>query len=104
MSAEDGLEEIHHIVLCHLKRQMNILQEEHDDHGHEEGHHHHHDFEFDPHIWLDPVLVKQQVNNIRDGLIEVDPQNKEQYEQNAKAYNEKLDALDMEWKSSLAIM
>ena len=67
------------------------------DHGH-----HHHDFEFDPHIWLDPILVKQQVNNIRDGLIEADPQNKEHYEQNAKAYNEKLDALDMKIKSSLS--
>ena len=69
----------------------------------EDGHgHHHHDFEFDPHIWLDPILVKQQVNNIRDALIEADPQNKEQYEQNAMAYNEELDELDMKIKSSLA--
>ncbi len=98
MSAEEGFEEIHHIVL-------EIKEEEHDDHGDEEGGHHghhHHNFEFDPHIWLDPALVKQQVNNIRDGLIEVDPQNKENYEQNALSYNEKLDALDMKIKSSLA--
>ena len=95
MSAEEGLEEIHHIILA--------IEEEHDEHGDEEGHgHHHHDFEFDPHIWLDPVLVKQQVNNIRDSLIEADPQNKEQYEQNALAYNQELDELDMKFKSSLA--
>ena len=93
MSAEEGIEEIHHIV----------LEIKEDGHGaEEEGHHgHHHDFENDPHIWLDPILVKQQVNNIRDGLIEADPQNKEQYEQNAIAYNEKLDELDMKIKSSL---
>ena len=80
-------------------------EEEHGEHGTEEEEHgehgHHDDFEFDPHIWLDPVLVKQQVNNIRDGLVKADPQNREQYEQNAKAYNEKLDALDMKIKSSL---
>ena len=97
-SAEQGLEEIHHIVL-------EIKEEDgHDDHkGDEDGHgHHHHDFEFDPHIWLDPVLVKQQVNIIRDALIEADPQNKEQYEQNAMAYNQELDQLDMKIKSLLA--
>lgn len=94
MSAEGGLEEIHHIVLA--------IEEVHDEHEGEDGHgHHHHDFEFDPHIWLDPILVKQQVNNIRDALIEADPQNKEQYEQNAMAYNQELDELDMEIKSSL---
>lgn len=94
MSAEEGFEEIHHIILD--------KDEGHDDRGDEDGHGHHHDFEFDPHIWLDPVLVKQQVNNIRDALIEVDPQNKDQYEQNAMAYNQELDQLDMKIKSSLA--
>ena len=103
MSAEDGLEEIHHIVLEIEVDEHGAKEEGHDDHGDEEGHHgHHHDFEFDPHIWLDPILVKQQVNNIRDGLIEADPQNKENYEQNAMAYNAKLDALDMKIKSSIA--
>ena len=29
----------------------------------------------DPHIWLDPILVIHQVENIRDGLIKVDPKN-----------------------------
>ena len=89
-SPEDGIEEIHHII--------SYDEEEHDKHG--DGHDH--DFEFDPHIWLDPVLVKQQVNNIRDGLIQADPQNKEHYEENALKYNEKLDALDMKIKSSLS--
>ena len=93
VSAEDGIEEIHHIVLD--------KEEGHDAHE-EEGHDGHaHDFEFDPHIWLDPILVKQQVNNIRDALIEADPKNKERYEQNAMAYNEKLNTLDMKIKSSL---
>ena len=101
MSAEEGLEEIHHIVLA-IEEEHDTHEEGHDEHKEDDGHgHHHHDFEFDPHIWLDPILVKQQVNNIRDALIEADPQNKEQYEQNAMAYNQELDELDMEIKSSL---
>ena len=102
MSAEEGLEEIHHIVLEIKEEGHGAKEEDHDEHE-EDGHgHHHHDFENDPHVWLDPILVKQQVNNIRDGLIEADPQNKEQYEQNALAYNQELDELDMKFKSSLA--
>ena len=73
-----------------------------DEHEGDEHDGHDHDFEFDPHIWLDPVLVKQQVNNIKDGLIKADPQNKEHYEQNAMQYNKELDALDMRIKSSLS--
>ena len=95
LSAEEGIEEIHHIVLD-IEGDGHGTEEEHGHHGH------HHDYEFDPHIWLDPILVKQQVNNIRDGLIEADPQNKKHYEQNAMAYNEQIDALDMKIKSTLS--
>ena len=101
---EQGIEEIHHFILGvegdEHGDETKHDEDEHDEHEDEHGHHH--DFEFDPHIWLDPILVKQQVNNIRDGLIEADPQNKEQYEQNAMTYNAKLDALDMNIKSSLS--
>ena len=93
---EDGIEEIHHVILDIEGEDHGTEEEEHDGHGHA------HDFEFDPHIWLDPILVKQQVNNIRDGLIQADPQNRKHYEQNALEYNENLDALDMKIQSSLS--
>ena len=96
VSSEDGMEEIHHIILEIEGVGETKRAEEEGGHGHD------HDLEFDPHIWLDPILVKQQVNNIKDGLIKVDPQNKEHYEQNAIQYNKELDALDMRIKSSLS--
>src|ERR671920_2024512 len=37
----------------------------------------------DPHIWLDPILVKEQVKKIREGLIKVDPENTAYYNENA---------------------
>jgi zinc transport system substrate-binding protein len=48
----------------------------------------------DPHIWLDPVLAKQQVNNILQGLIQADPADSQYFTQNAEAYQAKLDTLN----------
>jgi len=49
---------------------------------------------YDPHIWLNPRLVKQQVNNILNGLIEADPVNSQYYTRNAQAYQQRLDDLN----------
>lgn len=54
-----------------------------------------------PHIWLDPVLAKQQVTNIRDGLIAADPQKKVTYETNAAAYIKQLEKLNNEFQQTL---
>jgi zinc/manganese transport system substrate-binding protein len=62
------------------------------DHEHSEG---------NPHIWLDPVLAKQQVMNIRDGLIAADPANKATYEANAAAYIKQLEDLDNQYQQTL---
>jgi zinc transport system substrate-binding protein len=48
----------------------------------------------DPHIWLDPVLAKQQVANILNGLIEADPNDRDYFASNAEKYVAKLDALN----------
>jgi zinc transport system substrate-binding protein len=48
----------------------------------------------DPHIWLNPVYAKQQVNNILQGLIKVDPADAQYFTQNAQAYEAKLDNLN----------
>ena len=54
-----------------------------------------------PHVWLDPVFAKQQVLNIRDGLITADPGNKTTYEANAAAYIQELDNLNNEFRRTL---
>jgi zinc transport system substrate-binding protein len=48
----------------------------------------------DPHIWLDPLLAKQQVNNILQGLIKADPSDSQYFTQNAQIYEARLDTLD----------
>ncbi|KDE55121.1 metal ABC transporter solute-binding protein, Zn/Mn family [Methanoculleus sp. MH98A] len=56
----------------------------------------------DPHIWTSPKNAKVMVENIRDGLAEVDPENAEGYRRNADAYLGELDALDAEIAGALA--
>ena len=55
----------------------------------------------DPHVWLDPVLAKKEVENIRDGLIAIDPNNRDKYLSNAKNFSDQLDSLDRDIRTDL---
>lgn len=48
----------------------------------------------DPHLWLDPVNAKQQVNNILQGFVKADPADSQYFTQNAQAYDAQLDNLN----------
>ena len=67
-------------------------------HGHEHGHSH---ADTDPHAWQAVANAKIYVANIRDALVKADPAGKADYEANAKAYLEKLDALETEIRSAV---
>lgn len=81
---------------------MEGSEEEHDhegeeaDHDHEEAHHH----DLDPHVWLDPVLAIQEVENIQAELSKKEPDNKSVYEENAAAYIEKLNQLNTKYQDA----
>jgi zinc transport system substrate-binding protein len=55
----------------------------------------------DPHIWVDPVLAQQIVTAIANGFAAQDSANKDFYLANAKAYTEKLAALDTKIRQTL---
>jgi len=48
----------------------------------------------DPHDWVDPKNAKIMVNNIYQGLVQVDPTDKEYFQENRDKYLEQLDELD----------
>lgn len=81
----------------------------HDDHDHDEhaqgkdehhAHKHSNSHEThgasDPHIWLDPILVKIQASTIAKALIAKYPQHKALYETNLIQFQAELDALNAE--------
>ncbi|MBU1319651.1 MAG: zinc ABC transporter substrate-binding protein [candidate division Zixibacteria bacterium] len=67
------------------------------------GSHSYHDFDdphdhgdLDPHIWLDPSLVKIQSRSICDALVEAMPDKREFLEANYDAFVKELDSVDAE--------
>ncbi|WP_110670813.1 metal ABC transporter solute-binding protein, Zn/Mn family [Salinicola halophilus] len=67
---------------------------EHGDAGHDHGGGHHHHGGTDPHAWQSLANGEQYVRNIRDALIDADPDNAEDYRDNAETYLDEMEALD----------
>jgi zinc transport system substrate-binding protein len=70
--------------------------DEHEDHDQAEAGHDHDHGEFDTHLWLDPANAKAMAAEVTTTLVAADPANALTYEANAKALDDKLDALDTE--------
>jgi len=56
----------------------------------------------DPHIWLNPVYAKIQVQNIANAFSNSDPKNQQYYQSNAAKYIEELDLLDSKIRNELS--
>ncbi|HSX24357.1 MAG TPA: zinc ABC transporter substrate-binding protein [Candidatus Andersenbacteria bacterium] len=56
----------------------------------------------DPHVWLDPILAKQEVQRISDAIISINPSNSAFYTANTTTLLQKLDQLDAQYKTGLA--
>lgn len=65
---------------------------EHDDEHHDSG---------DPHIWLNPVYAKIQVQNIATAFSNLDNQNQKFYQSNANQHISELESLDSKIRNEL---
>ena len=68
---------------------------DHEEHGQEDTHSVH---EIDEHVWTSPVNAVKIVEQIKEELCELDPENVSVYEENAEAYVEQLKELDQEFQ------
>lgn len=69
-------------------------------HKEEEEHHHHGD---DPHIWLDPILVRDSiVPRITEALVKLSPAEASHFRGNAKRFQQELTRLDQEMRQGIA--
>ncbi|KAA8737656.1 zinc ABC transporter substrate-binding protein [Pseudomonas koreensis] len=77
-----------------------------DSHSHaEDADEHDHDHRpgtLDAHLWLSPVNARVIAAKMATDLSAADPANAERYQSNAKAFDERLDALDARLKNRLA--
>lgn len=92
------------VVIC-ASDAITLLEYEGEAHAHdheseEEGANAGHSHTVDPHVWLDPVLAQTEVSTIAEGLAEADPDNAEDYLENAGIYNGKLNELDEAYRAA----
>jgi zinc transport system substrate-binding protein len=67
------------------------------DHDEEDEHEHHH-HGVNPHVWLDTLIIRDYVlPQIVETLSEINPDNEEIYEENARNFIEKFDKMDKEF-------
>ena len=57
----------------------------------------------DPHFWLDPVIMKKEVEIIRDVLGQIDSAHKEMFSNNARRISDSLDVLDQRFRGGLSL-
>ncbi|MED3824134.1 metal ABC transporter substrate-binding protein [Priestia flexa] len=70
-------------------------------HSDEDEHAHGHG-DTDPHIWLDPVLSIQLAENIKNELIELKPEAKEEFEKNYEDLKAQLEELDQKLETTIS--
>lgn len=84
---------------------IELLADAHHDHEEDEDHDHseeEHSHDFDPHTWLNPMIYAEQALNVRDALIEIDPENSALYEENTQTLVTELEALNEEFATQLS--
>lgn len=62
----------------------------------------HDDFsQYDPHVWVDPVIAQLCIDNIATGLREADPAKEQEYADNADQYKQALESLHHRFEATL---
>lgn len=79
------------LQIINIQKNITLIQT-HDAHEHEH---------FDPHTWLDPILVQTMALNIYDALSQKYPQNKNLYKQNLDQFLKELNSLNLQIASKL---
>jgi len=85
------------LKLRHFAEDNHSHAEETDDHDHD-----HRPGSLDAHLWLSPVNARVIADKMAADLSAADPANAQRYQRNAKAFDERLDALDQRLKKRLA--
>ena len=73
-----------------------------EDHHHDGGEGHDQDQEdYNPHLWVSITNCMEQVRNLSEGIIALDPEHEAEYRENTETYLEKLSALRDKMHSAL---
>ena len=85
------------LKLRHFAEDNHSHAEEADEHDHD-----HRPGSLDAHLWLSPINARVIATKMAADLSAADPENAARYQSNLKAFDERLDALDLRLKKRLA--
>lgn len=88
-------------LMIEAAKGINRLDTKEEEHEHEGETSDSHSHEYDPHVWLDPVLAIKEVQTIASDLGKKYPDKKETFDKNAAAYIKKLETLDQKYNDEL---
>lgn len=88
-----AIEKLPNIQLKHFSHD----NEQHDSHDHE-----HSAGQIDPHLWLSPINANLIATKMTEDLSKLDPQNKQKYQDNLKAFQQQLHQADQHIKTQLS--
>jgi zinc transport system substrate-binding protein len=78
-------------------------EEENEENGEEEAHDEHaEESDIDPHVWLDPKRSTIIAENIKNALVQLQPENKEAFENNFSTLKNELETLDSDFKNMVS--
>ena len=100
--AEDVLESLDNQDLTVVEASDGVTLLEGD--SHDDGHDHGEESSYDPHVWLDPQNAKKEMENIKNGFVQADPDHAADYEANFATWAEEFDKLDQEFTDTLGAL
>lgn len=84
---------------------LSLLEAPAHEEGHEgeaEGEHAHEQEGLDPHVWLDPTLLKAEAEKVKEALVKADASHQSTYQQNFEKLSQDLDKLDQEFQAMVS--
>lgn len=94
-----GLDQDSQVKPVEVSKGIQLIASDGDDgHHHGDGENHH----VDPHTWVSPKSALIMAKNIRDSLVEIDPDHAEGYEQRYAGLKQKLEKLDETFTEQLS--
>ena len=94
---DEDMEEMHEEDEDHEEEDSHEGEEEHDEHEDEHDH-----GAYDPHTWLDPVLMTETVTALTAAIVALDPDNAATYQANAAVLVTELASIDAAYSDRLA--
>ncbi len=90
------------VMIVDLSQDISLLTLEENDHGDEDDEHDDEEELYDPHYWTDPNMAIIMVNRITESLMGIDPENRDEYQENGDKLKADLEELDDDIREALA--